>query len=94
MPGLFMRVARASSPCRQIADHHAAADTARRKLAPLDLATELLDALAHAAESEAVRPRARVAADAVVADRQLDAVGLEMQLLVPLLRQRLPVETS
>jgi len=51
-----------------------------------DLAAELLDALAHAAQAQAVRPGARVAADAVVADRQLDAVAFESKVDVELLR--------
>src|SRR3954470_17852264 len=52
---------------RHLPDHDPATDAVRRRLAPFDFAAELLDALAHAAQPEAVRPASWVAADAVVA---------------------------
>src|SRR2546423_2011704 len=64
----------------ELADDDAAADAARRQLAPFDLAAELLDALAHAAQAQAVRPGARVAPDAVVEDRQVEAVLVEVEV--------------
>ena len=52
----------------------------RRNFTPFDLATELLYALAHAAQPEAVRPGARVAADAVIGDDEVDAVALKPEV--------------
>src|SRR6185295_8951128 len=71
---------------REIANHHPTADAVRRHFAPLHLTAELLDPLAHAAEPEPVRPRARLATDAVVTDHELDAVVREREVDLELLR--------
>src|SRR5437870_4685633 len=73
---------------RELADDHPAADAVRRAFAPLDLAAQLLDALAHAAQAKAMRPGARVAPETVVDDRQVDPVVLEAEIDLDPLRLR------
>src|SRR4051812_6554324 len=74
-PGPGRSVAR-----RELADDDPAADPARRQPAPLDLAAQLLPPLAHASQPQAVRPRARVAADAVIEDGEVEPVLLDAEV--------------